>query len=106
MLFLLGLQHDIESIMDDTSESENLGNPGPEQVDNFPTSDGEIDQPIYEGPQTWSHTRNLMKANILMDQMFETHKSFDTISYPHESIHDLILKFWFQQVFKIYVVLT
>ena len=56
-------------------KSENSGNPVPEQVDNFPISDGEVDQPIYEGPQTRSHTRNLIKANILMDQMFDTEGS-------------------------------
>ena len=84
--------------------SENFGNPVPEQVDNFPASDGEIDQPIYEGPRTRSHTRNLMKANILMDQMFDAHESFDTISIPRESIRDQILKFWYQQVFTVYMV--
>ena len=104
MLFPLGLRCDIESIMDDTNESENAGIPVPEQVDNFPTSDGEIDQPIYEGPQTQSRTRNLMKANILMDQMFDIHDSFDAISFPYESIHDLILEFWYQQVFTVYTV--
>ena len=70
ILFPLHLQHDTESVSDDIAESENSGNPVSEQVDNFPTSGGEVAQPIYEGPQTWSHTRNLMKANILMDQMF------------------------------------
>ena len=104
MLFPLGLQCDIESIMDNTGESENVGNPVPEQVDNFPTSDGEIDQPIYEGPQTRSCTRNLMKANISMDQMFDTHSSSDTIFLPRESIRDLILEFWCQQVFTVYMV--
>ena len=104
MLFPLGLRCDIESLVDYTSESENFGNTVPEQVDNFPASDEEIDQPIYEGPQTQSHTRNLMKANILMDQMFDTHESFDTISIPRESIRDLILKFWYQQVFTVYMV--
>ena len=71
MLFPLGLRCDIESILDDIGESENSGNPVSKQVANFPISDGEVDQPIYEGPQTWSCTRNLMKANILMDQMFD-----------------------------------
>ena len=33
-------------------KSENSGNPVSEQVANFPISDGEVDQPIYEGPQT------------------------------------------------------
>ena len=71
MLFPLGLQCDTESVLDDIGESENSGNPVPEQVDNFPPSDGEVGQPIYKGPQTQSCTRNLMKANILMDQMFD-----------------------------------
>ena len=52
MLFPLGLQHDTGSILTDTGESEVLGNPVEEQVDNFPISHGEVDQPIYEGPQT------------------------------------------------------
>ena len=77
----------------------------PEQVDNFPPSDGEVDQSIYEGPQTQSCTRNLMKANILMDQMFNIQESsLDIIPIPHESIHDLILEFWYQQVFTVYMV--
>ena len=76
--------------MNDTGESENFGNPVPEQVDNFPTSDAEVDEPIYEGPQTRSCTRNLMKANILMDQMFDTQESSSNIiPIPHESICDL-----------------
>ena len=100
MLFPLGLQHDTESVLDNIGESESSGNPVPEQV-NFPTSDGEVDQPIYEGPQTQSHTRNLMKANILMDQMFDIQESSSGITpVPHESIRDLILEFWYQQVFQ------
>ena len=73
MLFLLGLQCDTESILDDTGESEVSRNPVVEQVDNLLIVDGEIDQPVYEGPQTQSHTKQLMKANILMDQMFDIH---------------------------------
>ena len=77
----------------------------PEQVDNFPSSDAEVDWPIYEGPQTQSHTRNLMKANILMDQMFDIQESSsDIICIPHESIRDLILEFWYQQVFTVYMI--
>ena len=105
MLFRLGLRHDTESVLNDLGESENPGNPVPEQVDNFPTSDGEVDQPIYEGPQTRSHTRNLMKANTLMDQMFDIQESSSNIiPNPHESIHDLILEFWYQQFFAVYIV--
>ena len=91
--------------MNGIGESENSGNPVPEQVGNFPTSDGEVDQPIYEGPQTRSCTRNLMKANILMDQMFDTQELLSNIiPIPHESVHDLILEFWYQQVFTVYMV--
>ena len=54
MLFLLGLRCDTESILDDIDESEDTGNPVPEQVDNFLTGDGEVDQPIYEGPGSFS----------------------------------------------------
>ena len=52
MLFLLGLWHDTESILNDTGEFEVPRNPVVEQVDNFLIVDGEIDQPVYEGPQT------------------------------------------------------
>ena len=105
MLFPLGLRHDTGSVLDNIDESENSGNPVSEQVDNFPTNDDKVDQPIYEGPQTQSHTRNLMKANILMNQMFNIQESSsDIIPIPHESIHDLILEFWYQQIFTVYMV--
>ena len=105
MLFPLGLQCDIGSILDDIGEPENSGNPVPEQVANFPTSDGEIDQPVHKGPQTRSHTRNLMKANILMDQMFDIEGSSTTnMPAQSESFQDLILEFWYQQVFAVYMV--
>ena len=113
MLFPLGLWCDTESILDDTGESENSGNPVEEQVDNFPIIDGEVDQPIYEGPQTQSHTKQLMKANVLMDQMFDIHSGeicddiVDVVKMseePVESIKDLILQFWYQQAFTVYMV--
>ena len=43
MLFPLGIQHEIEGILDDIGRSENSGNPVSVQVDDFPVSDGEID---------------------------------------------------------------
>ena len=100
MLFLLGLRHDTGSILTDTDESEISGNPVEEQVDNFPISDGEVDQPVYKGPQTRSHTKQLMKANILMDQMFDIQSNeicddivdiIDMSDKPVESIKDLVL---------------
>ena len=105
MLFPLDLRRDTGSVLNNIGESENSGNPVSEQVDNFPSSDGEVDQPIYEGPQTRSCTRHLMKANILMNQMFNIQESSsDIIPIPHESIHDLILEFWYQKVFTVYMV--
>ena len=103
MLFPLGLWHDIGSILDDTGKFEISRNPVEEQVENFSMVDGEIDQPVYKGPQTWSHTKNLMKANVLMDQMFDidSGKICDDIvndivgmsKEPVESIRDFILQF-------------
>ena len=105
MLFPLGLRCDTESMLDDIAKSEDTGNPVPEQVGNFPTGDGQVDQPIYEGPRTQSHTRNLMKASVLMDQMFDIQElSSDIIPFSHKSIHDLILEFWYQQVFTVYII--
>ena len=105
MLFPLGIQHEIEGILDDIVTSKNSGNPVSVQVDNFPVSDGEVDQPAYKRPQTWSHSKKLMKANILMDQMFD----IDQLPIPEvvdnpESLRGLILKFWYQQVFTVYKV--
>ena len=105
MLFLLTLRHDIGSTLNDMGESEILGNPVMEQVGNFPGSDGEVGQPVYDGPQTRSRTRQLMKANTLMDQMFDIQNSeicdditdiMDASNEPVESIKDLILEFWYQ----------
>ena len=104
MLFPLGLRHDTESILDYTGESENSGNPVEEQVDNFPAidSDGEVDQPVYEGPQTWSRTKQLMKANVLIDQLFDINSGeicsviddiIELSDEPVESIQDLSFSF-------------
>ena len=61
MLFLLGIHCETEGILDDIGGSKNSRNPVSIQVDNFPVSDGEVDQPVYEGPQTESHSKKLMK---------------------------------------------
>ena len=113
MLFPLALQCDIGSTVSDTGESEILGNPVNIQVDNFPVNDGEVDQPVNEGPQTQSCARQLMKANTLMDQMFNIQMGevcddvidiIDMSEKSAESIRDLILQFWYQQVFAVYMV--
>ena len=113
MLFPLGLQCDSESILSNLAEFENTENPGSNQVDNFSNGDGEVDQPVYEGPQTRSHTRKLMKANTLMANLFDiqSNEVCDEISEvlivdeePTESLKDLILEFWYKQVFTFYCV--
>ena len=100
-----------ESILDDFGRSESKEDPG-DQVDNS-SNDGEVDKPIYEGPQTWSHTRKLLKANFLMDQLFDLEDNeicnnvaniVDWDKQSVESIRDLILQFWYQQLHFIYTV--
>ena len=94
------------------AEFENLENPDLAQVDNFSNSDGEIDQPVYEGPQTQSCTRNLMKANVLMNNLFDVQSGaicdeileILIVNDKPESLKDLILEFWYQQVFMLYCV--
>ena len=113
MLFLLGLQRDSESILSNLAEFENTENLELNQVDNFSNGDGEVDQHVYEGPQTRSHTRKLMKANTLMANLFDiqSNEVCDEISEvfivdeePAESLKDLILEFWYKQVFMCYCV--
>ena len=114
MLFPLALRHDLGSILPNLAEFENTENPESNQVDNFSNDDGEVDQPVYEGPQTWSHTRKLMKANCLMANLFniETGKICDDVSdvivvvseVNDKSIRDLVLEFWYKQVFTFYCV--
>ena len=94
------------------AEFENTENPEMDQVDNLSKSDGEIDQPVYEGPQTRSRTRKLMKANCLMANLFdiESGELCDEIldillaEEPVESFQNLILEFWYKQVFTFYCV--
>ena len=114
MLFPLGLRHDTERILPKLAEFENTENPDLNQVDNFSIDDGEIDQPVYEGPQTQSHTRKLMKANCLMADLFDikTGEICDDVSdvivvipeVNDKSIRDLVLEFWYKQVFTFYCV--
>ena len=112
MLFPLGLRCDSESILSNLAEFENTENPESNQVDNF-SNGGEVDQPVYEGPQTWSRTRKLMKANTIMANLFDiqSNEVCDEVSEvlivdvePTESLKDLILEFWYKQVFMFYCV--
>ena len=83
-----------------------------DQVDNFSNIDGEAEQPLYEGPQTRSRTRKLIKANCLMADLFdvETRKFCDEMpddlimTAGTESFRTLILQFWYKQAFMLYSV--
>ena len=114
MLFPLALRHDSESVLPSLAEFENTENPDINQVDNFSNSDGEVGQPAYKGPQTWSRTRKLMKANCLMANLFDVESGdlcnevsevltvIDESSPPVESLRTLILEFWYKQIFTFY----
>ena len=112
MLFPLALRRDSGSILPNLAEFEKTENPESNQVDNFSDNDGEVDQPVYEGPQTRSCTRKLMKANCLMADLFniKTGEICDDVSdvivvvskVNDKSIRDLILEFWYKQVFTFY----
>ena len=113
MLFLLDLRCDSGSILSNLAEFENTENPELNQVDNFSNDDVEVDQPVYEGPQTQSCARKLMKANTIMANLFDiqSNEVCDEISEvliveeePTESLKDLILEFWYKQVFTFYCV--
>ena len=113
MLFPLDLRCDSGSILSNLAEFENTENPELNQVANFSNDDGEVDQPVYEGPQTRSHTRKLMKANTIMANLFDiqSNEVCDEISEVliveeelTESLKDLILEFWYKQVFTFYCV--
>ena len=100
--------------MPSLAEFENTENPDIDQVDNFSNSDGEVGQPVYEGPQTWSHTRKLMKANCLMANLFDVESGdlcdevsevvtvIDESNPPVESLRTLILEFWYKLIFTFY----
>ena len=100
--------------MPNLAEFENTENLESNQVDNFSDNDGEVDQPVYEGPQTWSCTRKLMKANCLMADLFDikTGEICDDVSdvivvvseVNDKAIRDLGLEFWYKQVFTVYCV--
>ena len=114
MLFPLALRRDSGSVLPSLAEFENTENPDINQVVNFSNSDGEVGQPAYEGPQTRSRIRKLMKANCLMANLFDVHSDelcdevpevltvLDESSPPVESLRTQILEFWYKQIFTFY----
>ena len=102
MLFLLQYQREIESNIDDIGEFDEKRTP--EQIqDDVHKSDLE-DQPVYRGPQTWSHTKALMKANLLMNESFQVDETFslEKLVAKREPISSLVVYFLYLQATCIY----
>ena len=74
MLFLLHYQCEAESNIDDIGEFDSEGTP--EQIQDDVHFHDLEDQPVYEGPQTRSHTKALIKANLIMNKYFQIDKTF------------------------------
>ena len=67
MLFPLNYRHEIESNTNDLGESERTA---PEQIQGDAQMSDLEDQPVYQGPETQSRTKALMKANLIMNGCF------------------------------------
>ena len=59
------------------------------------------DQSVYQGPQTQSQTKALMKANLIMNKCFENDDAFEP-SHKKETLHSLDSQFLFLQAACIY----
>ena len=62
------------------------------------------DQPVYEGPQTRSCTKALMKANLIMNEYFQTDETFSAAMSiaRSELISSLIGQFLYLQAACVY----
>ena len=73
MLFLLNYRCEIEGNINDLDESDKTA---PEQIQGDAEMSDLEDQPVYQGPQTRSHTKALMKVNLIMNKCFENDNAF------------------------------
>ena len=102
MLFPLHFQCEIKSNIDDIDEFDDKR--APEQIqDGVHMSDPE-DKPVYEGPPTQSHTKALMKANLLMNECFQVDETFSPamLIARREPISSLVIHFLYLRVACIY----
>ena len=72
MLYPLSFNVQSEDEQHDDVENEFLVGDQPEEI----ADDSSEDQPILPGPMTHSHTKALMKANLLMSEHFDIDKRF------------------------------
>ena len=59
------------------------------------------DQSIYQCPQTRSRTKALMKANLIMNECFETDSAFEP-RHGKETLSSLVNQIFFLQASCIY----
>ena len=102
MLFPLHYHHETESNIDDIGEFDRERTP--EQIQDDVHMNDLEDQPAYEGPQTWSHTKALMKANLIMNKNFQIDDMFSpaTLITRREPISSLVGQFLYLQTACIY----
>ena len=98
MLFPLSYQGEIESNINDLGESDRTA---PEQIHGDAEMSGLEDHPVYQGPQTWSRTKALMKANLIMNECFKNDNAFEP-SHKKETLRSLVNQFLFLQAACIY----
>ena len=78
MLFLLNYHCEIESDIGGNGKSEKLRTS--EQIQSEVIESDLDDQPVYQGPQTRSRTKALMKANLVMNECFQIDDTFQLAS--------------------------
>ena len=98
MLFPLNYRREIEGNIDDLGKSDRMA---PEQIQGDVEISDLEDQPVYQGPQTRSHTKALMKANLIMNECFENDNTFEP-SHEKETLSSLVNQFLFLQAACIY----
>ena len=74
MHFPLNYHCEIESDIGGNGESEKLMTS--EQIQSEVIESDLEDQPVYQGPQTQSHTKTLMKVNLVMNECFQIDDTF------------------------------
>ena len=72
MLFPLNYRCEIEGNINNLGESDKTA---PEQIQGDAEMSDLEDQPVYQGPQTRSRTKALMKANLIMNECERKHLS-------------------------------
>ena len=89
MLFPPNYWCEIESNTNDLGESERMT---PEQIQEDAEMSDLEDQPVYQGPQTQSQTKALMKANLIMNECFKNDNAFE-LSHEKETLHSRLINF-------------